>query len=229
MNEISENLRLLLQKRQMTMEELSSRSNIAIETIRNLVYRKAHNPRLLTVLSICKALHVPVEALVDAVSASSEDSLMDDYRCCSSHGKHLIRCIASLEAQLTSISSSSCSQKEIPCICPPPGVSDNSPYLIYDVQKICTGCPDAFLAIRMPSNEFAPCYCTNDILLLSDRFPQEHEHALFIYQGRILFRKFQSCSRGYMLYPVTGHTHPLFLEHLNFCRIIGTCIGIERT
>ncbi|MBQ8638652.1 MAG: helix-turn-helix transcriptional regulator [Lachnospiraceae bacterium] len=95
---ISEQLRNQLTRRRITMEDLSSRSGVPLETIRNLMYRKARNPRLGTVVALCRALNLTIDSFLQNSACEPEFQLLEQYRLCSVNGKSLIRLIAALDS-----------------------------------------------------------------------------------------------------------------------------------
>lgn len=63
---IDKQLKITMRKRGITLENLSLQSNVPLETIRNIIYRRAKNPRVDTVLALSRTLNVTMEYLVGA-------------------------------------------------------------------------------------------------------------------------------------------------------------------
>lgn len=230
---INKGLRSILTARHISMEELSTLSGVPLETIRNLFYHKAENPRLNTVLALSRALNVSVESLVQNTvqNAADEDEnlLLENYRRCSPHGKYLIDLIASMENEMSTNTLNTSNRYTIPCFTADNAAIDGSFYSTYNATYIDVNTPKAYAAIRIPNNMFAPEYCLNDVVLLSSHFPNSGEHALFLHQGQLYFRKFQIVSATeYLLSAIHGRGPDIHVQNLHQYRLIGTCIGIFR-
>ncbi len=228
---IGEGLRTILDTQNITMEMLSLQSGVPLETIRNLFYHKAENPRLKTVLSLSRALNVPIEALLPPTIPSTErldeQQLISDYRQCSSHGKHLICFIASLEADMTHHGHKQ--QYSVPYFIPTNTAVSGNIYTACDVRSLNVNCLEAFAAICIPNNAHAPEYYQGDILLLANRFPMSGEHAVFSYEGCIHLRKFIiSPNEEYILTAIHGRGADIRLKKSDKWTLMGTCIGIMR-
>lgn len=55
---IDKQLKAMMDKKGLTLEKLSMLSNVPIETIRNIIYRRARNPRVDTLLALSRTLDV---------------------------------------------------------------------------------------------------------------------------------------------------------------------------
>lgn len=53
---IDKQLKAMMDKKGLTLEKLSMLSNVPIETIRNIIYRRARNPRVDTLLALSRTL-----------------------------------------------------------------------------------------------------------------------------------------------------------------------------
>ncbi len=229
---ISKRLRTILDTQNITMEMLSLQSGVPLETIRNLFYHKAENPRLKTVLALSRALGVTVESLL-SVEQNADDPedklLLYHYHQASSHGQHLIRFIASMEADLIHNKNHLPDTHTIPYFYPTNAASDDSFYTTCDVRCLDVSCPEAFAAIRIPNNQNAPEYWKDDILLLANRFPNPGEHTVFYYNSQVHLRKFQlSSSNEYLFTSIYERTPPICISRSDKWLLMGTCIGILR-
>jgi len=230
---ISEGLRTAIDAQKITLETLSSQSGVPLETIRNLFYHKAENPRLKTVISLCQALNISVESLISdmylPIIMEDEKILLEYYRQCSSHGKQLICLIASIESEMLSVCTNTEYRHTVPCFIPTSTSACGSPYTTCDVRYIDVSTPEAFAAIQIPNNLHAPEYFCGDTILLSNRFPDYGEHAFFFYEGNIYLRRFVTISDSeWILSDIHGRTSDIHLDNLHSYRLIGTCIGIMR-
>ena len=63
---IDKQLKAMMDKKGLTLEKLSMLSNVPIETIRNIIYRRARNPRVDTLLALSRTLDVSMESLMES-------------------------------------------------------------------------------------------------------------------------------------------------------------------
>ena len=96
---IDKQLKAMIDKKGLTLEKLSMLSNVPIETIRNIIYRRARNPRVDTLLALSRTLDVSMESLMGESPREEEEQLLFAYRESGEHGKKFIRAIAEIEAQ----------------------------------------------------------------------------------------------------------------------------------
>lgn len=230
---ISKSLRAILNDQNISLEILSQKSGLPLETIRNLFYHKAENPRLKTVAALSRALNVPIEALLpeslQIPESNDEKLLLEHYRQCSSHGKHLIQCIASMEAKITLQSQLQNDTHTILHLIPT-GTSDSGGiYTACDIRYLDVHCSDAFAAISIPDNALAPEYYQDDIILLTNRFPENGDYAVFFYESRIYLRKVTiSPGNKYTLTAIHGRGTDIYLNKYSNYTLMGTCIGVLR-
>lgn len=183
---IDKQLKAMMDKKGLTLEKLSMLSNVPIETIRNIIYRRARNPRVDTLLALSRTLDVSMESLMGESPREEEEQLLFAYRESGEHGKKFIRAIAEIEAQWQAGVDVN-EEREIPCLIPAVETSDGAAFSSFDVEHVKTACENVYMAVRLPNDHFSPRYCKNDVLLLSDKFPNEGENALFLYNHRLYF------------------------------------------
>lgn len=71
---IDKQLKAMMDKKGLTLEKLSMLSNVPIETIRNIIYRRARNPRVDTLLALSRTLDVSMESLMGRVRERRKNS-----------------------------------------------------------------------------------------------------------------------------------------------------------
>ena len=169
---IDKQLKAMMDKKGLTLEKLSMLSNVPIETIRNIIYRRARNPRVDTLLALSRTLDVSMESLMGESPREEEEQLLFAYRESGEHGKKFIRAIAEIEAQWQAGVDVN-EEREIPCLIPAVETSDGAAFSSFDVEHVKTACENVYMAMRLPNDHFSPRYCKNDVLLLSDKFPNE--------------------------------------------------------
>lgn len=224
---IDKQLKAMMDKKGLTLEKLSMLSNVPTETIRNIIYRRAKNPRVDTVLALSRTLNVSMESLMGESPREEEEELLFAYRESGEHGKKFIRAIAEIEAQWQAGAELGNQKREIPCLIPAVETADGTAFSSFDVEHVETACENVYMAVRLPNDHFSPRYCKNDILLLSDKFPTEGENAIFLYNHRLYFRQFHISEKGYFLNTINGRGVPLRFRRMDSCRLIGTCMAVQ--
>ena len=223
---IDKQLKAMMDKKGLTLEKLSMLSNVPIETIRNIIYRRARNPRVDTLLALSRTLDVSMESLMGESPREEEEQLLFAYRESGEHGKKFIRAIAEIEAQWQAGVDAN-EEREIPCLIPAVETSDGAAFSSFDVEHVKTACENVYMAVRLSNDHFSPRYCKNDVLLLSDKFPNEGENALFLYNHRLYFRQFHISEKGYALNAINGRGTALRFRRMDSCRLIGTCMAVQ--
>lgn len=244
MNHLSNRLRTLMCEYQMTLEELASRSGLALETVRNLIYDKAQDPYMNTFLPLCNAFHISPESLSGILTSAPKDLFFEEYYSCSLHGRQLLSRAAALQAKsdAASLPSASASQdnfskqysgshfrrhsgQQILCFCPPVLTASRISFCTCDLKMIPSEYREAYFAVELLDNLFSPYYCRGDILFFADRFPQEGEYALFLFQNEVLFCCFHQEAEKTVLLPASCDTVPITVRQVNQLCVLGTCIG----
>lgn len=232
MDPISVRLRTLMREQKLTLDEVASRAQIPLETIRNLLYNRSRDPRLNTVLAISKAFDMSVAAFL-GIEDPAEEKLQKDFLRCSPSGQKLLKNIAAVEKAIADKTTYAYDPKTITCYCPSIGSLDGiTRQSSYETKQTQTSCMEASFAVEMPNDDFSPTYFRKDILLFVKRFPHNGEHALFLYQNRILFRRFldnfSAKSPEYVLEPIGSVGSKLVFERMDQCTALAACIGVDR-
>ena len=132
---IDKQLKAMMDKKGLTLEKLSMLSNVPIETIRNIIYRRARNPRVDTLLALSRTLDVSMESLMGESPREEEEQLLFAYRESGEHGKKFIRAIAEIEAQWQAGVDAN-EEREIPCLIPAVETSDGAAFSSFDVEHV---------------------------------------------------------------------------------------------
>ena len=146
---IDKQLKAMMDKKGLTLEKLSMLSNVPIETIRNIIYRRARNPRVDTLLALSRTLDVSMESLMGESPREEEEQLLFAYRESGEHGKKFIRAIAEIEAQWQAGVDVN-EEREIPCLIPAVETSDGAAFSSFDVEHVKTACENVYMAMRLP-------------------------------------------------------------------------------
>ena len=103
--------------------------------------------------------------------------------------------------------------------------------ILYDACEtieIETSVADAYLAIQMTSNDLAPKYCKDDIILFENRFPRHEECAAFLRGDRAYIRRFIEENGQYRLKCLHNRDEDIVVKRMDEVEYIGTCCGVIR-
>lgn len=226
---IAEQLKKELNKRDMTLSDLADKVEIPYETLRNLYYSRVNNPTLSTVLSICDALDVTVDYMLNRCPYSIEEAeLIQNFRDCGNHGKNFIKTTACLEAQISRVQRKSDKKHIIPCLIPVTYITDGFIYNSSSIEHIETTSKNSYLAIELNTNNFAPTYCKNDRIVLENRFPMDGEVAVFLFENKEYLRTFVQENNTYILKSLNKRDPDIVLDRMDEYYCLGTCIDIIR-
>ena len=228
---LTKRLRQALAERDMNWQYCAELADIPLETMRNLYYGKVKDPKVSTLLSIAQVLHTSVNWIMgENVCSEEENQLLNNYRQCGAHGKNVLQQVAKYEAMIAQEERQTSVKHRIPCMIPDNKVCDGSHYNVVETKFIDTNHQEAFMALHVPNNLWVPRYCKNDIVLLKNCFPMHTEEALFIYQGKIYYRKYIENEDHHILRCINGRYPDLIFKRMDeqdlLC--IGTAVGIVR-
>lgn len=226
---IAKQLKKELKRRNMTLSNLADMVDIPFETLRNLYYSKVKNPTLSTILSICNALNVPVDYMLNRCPYSKEETeIIQNYRDCGLHGKSFIKTTANMEAQISRVQRKSKDKQIIPCLTPINCLTDGFIYNSCTVDHIETPLENSYLAIKINTNNFAPTYCKHDRIILENRFPMDGEFAVFLFENKEYFRIFTHKNNLYVLKSLNNREPDIILDRMDEYYCVGTCVDIIR-
>lgn len=222
-------IRDIMNSKGMTMQQLADKANLPIETVKNVYYGKTSDPKISTVMSIADAFNLSVNCLMGHCPHTHEEKrLLQYYRLCGNHGRSLVELVARHEATVSKLEREHTDKHMVPCLIPAGRINHGFAYTDSEVVEISTTKPNAYVAIKIISNSYAPAYLKGDILLLEDRYPDHGEKAVFVKEGVGYIRKFLEEDGKYILRCVAGHREDIILEDLEVVECVGTCIGVAR-
>lgn len=222
-------LKELLNERHMTLQELADAAGIPMETMRNIYYNKVRDPKVSTMIAISKTLNVSVNYLMsEEIFNEEETAIIKNYRKCGIHGKSIIELVAKYESNISKTERDTLEKHKVPCLIPIGNVYDGIVYNSCEVVDVYTVLPEAYLAVEITTNFFAPTYCKGDRILLENRFPANGEHAVFAKDNRAYCRKYVETDGKYVLECLNGRGEDMVLQRMNEVECIGTCIGLIR-
>lgn len=226
---ISERLRTLLSERNLSINAFAEMCDLPIETVRNVYYGKTTDPKLSTALKMATALNLSINCLLGKCSHSvPEQILIRNYRDCGKHGKSIIELVAKYEAGSIKADRESVGKHKIHGIIPRGGVRNGIVYETCEQIEIETSVKDAYFAIQMTNNDFAPKFCKDDILLFENRFPNNEEMAAFLKADRIYIRKYIEEGKQYRLKCLHAYGEDIILNRLDGIDYIGAIVGVVR-
>lgn len=229
MNINSDALKHAMNVRNITLQQLSDQSGVPLETLRNFYYNKINEPKASTILKLSNALDLSMNYLCgDLLYKDDERALLLNYRNASDRGKSVIQLFARVESELAAAERAS-DKYVITCLIPIGNVCDGIKYHSCDAVKIETDNPDAFLALQIPTNNYAPAYCAGDRILLANRFPNYGEMAVFLWDGVAYFREFTKDGDEYALRCLNGRGDDLHFKRMDQVDCIGTLVGVIRS
>ncbi len=219
----------LLQSNNMTLQELADKAELPLETVRNLYYGKVSDPKSSTLKAIGKVFRVSINYLLDEPFLSvDEEELIDNYRKCGRHGKSVVQFTASYEAVAAEFERMNYNKHKIVCVIPKGDISEGIIYDMCETEKIETSVKDAYVAIKMPDNHFAPYYCKGDVVLFGNKFPKSGDFAAFYITDRVFFRKYVEEDGKYILRCLHMEHEDIVMKRLDQVEYLGTCIGVIR-
>lgn len=212
----------------MTLEQLSEKSGISIETIRNIIYFRAKNPQISTISSIADALGISVDYLIGHEPDCGTAKLLHNYFLSSFHGKQALLAYSELEAHRrlhSDKSSNRHSPHDIHCFRPTLSVSNGSVFHSVTFRNMHTENREAVFAIEIVNNEFSPTYCQGDIILFTMRLLAEGDTALIMCNGLIYLAQYFIRDGKHIFAPISWG-RKLVLTRLDCIHILGICADI---
>ena len=213
-----------------TKEILAEKSDLPLETIRNIWYGKTPDPKISTVLRIADAFGIGVNCLMGKCQHSAEErALLRQYRACGEHGKAYILHAAKYEAITAKNDRESPEQRLIKCFIP---AHEAYKGILLDEctkKEIPATLAEAYVALQLTDNNFVPIFCKGDILLFENRFPNHGEYGLFLIGNRIFLRKFlEEGEKQYRLQSLHSRTYDVVFTDMREIEYYGTFIDFHR-
>lgn len=226
---LSERLRTLLAERKLSIQEYAEMCDLPVETIRNIYYGKSNDPKLSTAVKMASALNLSVNCLMgQCMHTKEERAILQCYRNSGRHGKAIIELVAKYEAGAMKAEREAKERHKIPCIVPHGDLRKGILYDTCETVEAETSIIDAYVAIQMTNNDFAPVFCKHDILLFENRFPRHGEIAAFYKTDRAYIRKYIEEDNQYRLKCLHGQGDDIVLKRMDEIDYIGTYIGLLR-
>lgn len=229
-NMLGERLRDLLNNKGITVKEFAEMCDLPLETVKNVYYGKTTDPKISTVMQMSRALNISVNCLMGQCSHTIEErALLEHYRACGNHGKNLILLTSKYEALTAKLEREAIGKHKIPCLIPREFNCGSIVYEDCEVREVDTTVAEAYVAIKMPGNDFAPLYCKGDIVLLANRFPSHNEYAVFYQNEKAYFMKYLEDDGQYRLQYLHNQGEDMVFHRMDQINYVGTYCGVIRS
>lgn len=227
---ISQTLKLLLDSREMSLNELAEQSDVPYETLRNIVYGKVTDPKVSTMRAISKVFKVSINYLLgEPFIAPEESTVISYYRKCGKHGKSLIELTAKYEATAARSERDSKGKHKVPCVVPKGNIRKGIVYDTNETVEIETVVEEAYMAITITSNDLSHYgFCKNDSILFEKRFPEHKEIVAFIKGDRVYIREFREENGKYIMKCLHNHGEDMVFKRMDEIILVGTSCGVIR-
>ncbi|MGN0165402.1 MAG: helix-turn-helix domain-containing protein [Lachnospiraceae bacterium] len=226
---LSTRLRDLLGKRNISISEFADMCELPVETVRNIYYGKTRDPKISTLLKMANALQLSVNSLMEQNTPEDEKELLLYYRSCGRHGKSIIQLVAKYEATTARAERESLDIHKVPCLIANGNIQDGIMYDACEVVDITTSVKEAYVAVKLTTNEFVPAYCKGDIILIANRFPNNGEYVMFYRGNKAFVRQFIEEDNQYRLRCIHNTQSDIVVKRMDQIEYIGTCVDVVRT
>ena len=246
---ISERLKEVLEIKQITLSELANISEIPYETLRNLYYEKSKNPRIETLRSICRSLDITMDYLTGLTKRDKREmdwiklyqNCEDDYRntllelveehlACGRHGRGVSLNITRFEADYTRKLRTKLDKRHtVTCLVPDGHVEDGFDYNSCAIERVETVFDEAYLAIKITTNNFIPSFVNGDIIVLANRYPREGKKAVYTNGTKAFIREYSCENNKIVLKTLNGIGQDFVLDSLAGFKVLGTYINLIRS
>lgn len=245
---VSERLREVLEIKNITLTQLAEKSKLPYETLRNLYYAKSKSPRLETLTAICKSLDISMDYLTGMIKRDSKEmnwiklyqdceenyrdnmvELVQEYLACGRHGRGVSLNITRFEADYTrKLRTKLDKRHSVTCLVPDGHVEDGFDYNSCKLERVETVFDEAYLAIKITTNNFIPSFINGDIIVLANRYPREGEKAVYTYGTKAFIREYYCENDKIVLKTLNGIGQDFILDSLKGFKVLGTYINVIR-
>ncbi len=225
---LNKRLRDILNQKNLTISQFAEMCDLPFETVKNIYYGRTADPKLSTILKMSEVLGTTVNNLAGQCTHTSEEQMLINYfQACGNHGKSVVLFTAKSEAMLTRYERELQDRHKIPCIVPTESMRDGIMYSKCNMLEIYTTSTEAYISLKIIDNDFVPLYCKDDIILLSNRFPNHGEYGVFFVNNKACVRQYLEENNHYILRAIHSFGDDIVLKRLDV-EYIGTCIGVIR-
>lgn len=229
-NIIADRLKEAMTIKNVTLNQLADKTNISLNTLQNLYYAKNVSPRSETIYKVCKALDITADYLIGLTKYDKNElELLTNYQKCGRHGRDFLLVISRFEADYTTfLRQRKDNRHTVNCLVPDGHEADGFEYTTCSIEQIETVFEDAFMAIKITTDNFIPSFMRGDIIALADRYPKQGEKAVYYKDGRAYFREYSYENGKVILKPITGKGESFILDRMDDFKVLGTYINVIR-
>ena len=226
---LGDRLKDILTERELSIAEFAEVCDLPVETVRNIYYGKTADPKLSTVMKMASALKMSVNTLVGELEIDKEErEIIRFYRLCGRHGKAVIGLVARYEATSARAERDSSEKHKVPCLIPHNEIGEGIIYDTCETVEYETSVKDAYIGVKVTTNDLIPRFCKGDVILFANKFPKNGEYGAFIKGDRAILRKFVEKDDRYILESLHNIGDDIVLKRLDQIEYIGTCIEVIR-
>ena len=213
----------------MTLRELADKSDVPLETLRNIIYNKVTDPKTSTMYAIGKVFGVSINFLLGEPFISPEETaLVANYRRSGKHGKSVIELIAKYEATAARSERNANGRHNVPCVVTKGNIRKGIVYDTNETIEISTVIEEAYMAIAISTNDLTPIFCKNDSILFEKRVPDNGEIIAYIVGDKMYIRKFIEENGRYRMKCLHNHGEDMIFKRMDEIVLVGTCCGVIR-
>ena len=213
----------------MTLRELADKSDVPLETLRNIIYNKVTDPKTSTMYAIGKVFGVSINFLLGEPFISPEETaLVANYRRSGKHGKSVIELIAKYEATAARSERNAKGRHNVPCVVTKGNIRKGIVYDTNETIEISTVIEEAYMAIAINTNDLTPIFCKNDSILFEKRVPDNGEIIAYIVGDKMYIRKFIEENGRYRMKCLHNHGEDMIFKRMDEIVLVGTCCGVIR-
>lgn len=226
---LSDRLKDILAERELSIAEFAEVCDLPVETVRNIYYGRTADPKLSTVMKMASALKMSVNTLVGEMKIDKEErEIIRFYRLCGRHGKAVIGLVARYEATSARAERDSPERHKVPCLVPHNDISKGIVYDTCETVEYETSVKDAYVGVKITSNDLIPRFCKGDVVLFANKFPKNGEYGAFLKDGRAYLRQYVEENGQYALKSLRSGGDDIVMKRLDQIDYIGTCIEVIR-
>ena len=226
---ISRTITRLMNEHDMTLRELADKSDVPLETLRNIIYNKVTDPKTSTMYAIGKVFGVSINFLLGEPFISPEETaLVANYRRSGKHGKSVIELIAKYEATAARSERNANGRHNVPCVVTKGNIRKGIVYDTNETIEISTVIEEAYMAIAISTNDLTPIFCKNDSILFEKRVPDNGEIIAYIVGDKMYIRKFIEENGRYRMKCLHNHGEDMIFKRMDEIVLVGTCCGVIR-
>lgn len=215
----------VMQSHNFTTKSLSDFSDVPEDTIKNLRYGRARDPKISTLIKLADALECTIDELVGRDLFQNKDNLfLERYKSLPKPSQQFVSSILNLEYHLTkTYNDASPFKREVVVFIPVGNMEDGMIYSssnfthvdVRDYTQLFCDIPIS-CGIYISNNTYAPVYHAGDILLLSSTPPRSGDIITILHKPtqRLYIRKYYA-GNIIALEPINQYGTTIYIDNNN--------------